>query len=97
LAERATVELESDRGLEGKLLVGNHPAVLVNFVDSDSAGVTDSIDHVAFEGSGYDEIRSHLDALGVAHEVVESPRFDLKQIYVFDPNGIRIEINIRGE
>ena len=79
------------------LLVGDHPAVHVNFVDHDRAGVTGSIDHVAFVGSGYDEMRARLDQLGVAHEVVESPQFDLKQIYVFDPNGVRIEINIRGE
>jgi catechol 2,3-dioxygenase-like lactoylglutathione lyase family enzyme len=79
------------------LLVGDHPAVHVNFVDRDRAGVTGSIDHVAFEGSGYDDMRARLGELGVAHEVVESPQFDLKQIYVFDPNGIRIEINIRGE
>jgi catechol 2,3-dioxygenase-like lactoylglutathione lyase family enzyme len=79
------------------LLVGDHPAVHVNFVDRDRAGVTGSIDHVAFEGSGYDDMRAKLDELGVAHEVVESPQFNLKQIYVFDPNGVRIEINIRGE
>lgn len=79
------------------LLVGDHPAVHVNFVDRDRAGVTGSIDHVAFVGSGYDEMRARLDELGVAHEVVESPQFNLKQIYVFDPNGVRIEINISGE
>lgn len=40
---------------------------------------------------------ARLAELGAAHEVVESPQFDLKQIYLFDPNGVRIEINIRGE
>ena len=79
------------------LLVGDHPAVHVNFVDRDRAGVTGSIDHVAFEGSGYDDMRARLDELGVAHEVVESPQFNLKQIYVFDPNGVRIEINVAAE
>jgi catechol 2,3-dioxygenase-like lactoylglutathione lyase family enzyme len=79
------------------LLVGDHPAVHVNFVESDRAGATGSIDHVAFVGSGYDDMRARLNELGVAHEVVESPQFDLKQIYLFDPNGVRIEINIRGE
>ncbi|HVE18872.1 MAG TPA: VOC family protein [Ilumatobacteraceae bacterium] len=79
------------------LLVGDHPAVHVNFVERDRAGATGSIDHVAFEGSGYDDMRTRLVELGVVHEVVESPQFDLKQIYLFDPNGVRIEINIRGE
>jgi catechol 2,3-dioxygenase-like lactoylglutathione lyase family enzyme len=79
------------------LLVGDHPAVHVNFVEHGRAGATGSIDHVAFDGSGYDDMRARLTELGVAHEVVESPQFDLKQIYLFDPNGVRIEINIRGE
>lgn len=79
------------------ILVGDHPAIHVNFVDADRAGPTGSIDHVAFEGSGYAAMCAHLAAAGVAFEVVESPQFDLKQIYVVDPNGVRIEINIRNE
>ena len=79
------------------LLVGDHPAIHVNFVDTDRAGPTGSIDHVAFEGSGFDDMRAHLTALGAPYEIVESPQFNLKQIYVVDPNGVRIEINIRNE
>jgi catechol 2,3-dioxygenase-like lactoylglutathione lyase family enzyme len=79
------------------LLVGDHPAVHVNFVDADRAGRTGSIDHVAFEGSGYDEMCARLESLGSEYEAIESPQFNLKQIYVVDPNGIRIEINIRNE
>ncbi|MEP7046336.1 MAG: VOC family protein [Ilumatobacteraceae bacterium] len=79
------------------ILVGDHPAVHVNFVERDRAGVTGSIDHVAFEGSGFEAMCAHLDELAVTYEVVETPQYDLKQIYVVDPNGIRIEINIRGE
>jgi catechol 2,3-dioxygenase-like lactoylglutathione lyase family enzyme len=79
------------------LLVGDHPAVHINFVEVDRAGQTGSIDHVAFEGSGFTAMCAHLHALGADYEIVESPQFDLQQIYVRDPNGIRIEINIRGE
>jgi catechol 2,3-dioxygenase-like lactoylglutathione lyase family enzyme len=79
------------------LLVGDHPAVHVNFVDQDRAGRTGSIDHVAFEGSGYEATRARLDEFGASYDVVESPQFNLKQIFVMDPNGIRIEINIRNE
>jgi catechol 2,3-dioxygenase-like lactoylglutathione lyase family enzyme len=79
------------------LLVGDHPAIHVNFVDTDRAGSTGPIDHVAFEGSGFDDMRTHLTASGAPYEVVESPQFNLKQIYVVDPNGVRIEINIRNE
>ena len=77
------------------LLVGDHPAVHVNFVDQDRGGRTGSIDHVAFVGSGFDATRARLDQHGATYDVVESPH--LKQIFVVDPNGIRIEINIRDE
>ena len=79
------------------LLVDGHPAIHVNFVDDDRAAPTGAIDHVAFEASGYLDMRDRLDELGVDYETVESPQLDLMQIYVVDPNQIRVEINIRGE
>lgn len=79
------------------LLVDDHPAIHVNFVEGDKRETTGAIDHVAFDGAGYLETRTHLDDLGVEYEAVESPQFDLMQLYVRDPNGVRVEINIRGE
>jgi catechol 2,3-dioxygenase-like lactoylglutathione lyase family enzyme len=79
------------------ILVGDHPAIHVNFIDAGRAGPTGAIDHVAFEGSGYEELKVHLDSMGASYEAVESPQFNLKQIYITDPNGVRIEINIRNE
>lgn len=79
------------------ILVDDVAAIHVNFVDVDSSGKTGAIDHVAFEGHDYRDFCRHLTALAVPFETVESPQFDLAQIYVVDPNGIRIEINIRGE
>ena len=79
------------------LLVDDHPAIHVNFVDEDLAAPTGAMDHVAFEASGYLETCERLDKLDVDYETVESPQFDLLQIYVVDPNQIRVEINIRGE
>ena len=79
------------------LLVDDHPAIHVNFVDEDLAAPTGAMDHVAFEAAGYLEMCERLDKLAVVYETVESPQFDLLQIYVVDPNQIRVEINIRGE
>jgi len=79
------------------LFLGDHPVVHVNFVDHDSPGNSGSVNHVAFEGSGFDEVCAKLDRLGVRYKAVESPSFRLQQIYVTDPNGVMIEINIRGE
>ncbi len=79
------------------LLVDDHPAIHVNFVEQDRAAPTGAIDHVAFEASGYLEMCGHLRELDIDFDTVESPQFDLLQIYVVDPNQIRVEINIRGE
>lgn len=79
------------------LLVGDHPAIHVNFVNEDPAAPTGAIDHVAFEASGYLAMCQRLDRLGVEYETIESPQFDLLQIYVVDPNQVRVEINIRDE
>jgi catechol 2,3-dioxygenase-like lactoylglutathione lyase family enzyme len=79
------------------IFVGDTAAIHINFVEVDQAGKTGAIDHVAFEGRDYRGFCAHLRGLGVPFETVESPQFDLAQIYLIDPNGIRIEINIRGE
>jgi catechol 2,3-dioxygenase-like lactoylglutathione lyase family enzyme len=79
------------------IFVGSEAAIHVNFVDVDQAGKTGAIDHIAFEGEDYKGYCRHLRDLGIPFETAESPQFDLAQIYVVDPNDIRIEINIRGE
>ena len=79
------------------IFVGDAAAIHVNFIETDLSGKTGAIDHIAFEGHGYRDFCRHLTELGVEFDTVESPQFDLAQIYVVDPNGIKIEINIRGE
>ena len=79
------------------LLVEGHAAIHVNFVDADLAAPTGAINHVAFEGSNFLETCERLDSLDIDYSTVESPQFNLLQIYVVDPNEIRVEINIRGE
>jgi catechol 2,3-dioxygenase-like lactoylglutathione lyase family enzyme len=91
-------ERRPDFGLPGAwLLVDDHPAIHINFVDEEPAASTGAIDHVAFEGEGFLEMCAQLDSLGVDYETMELAPVDLLQIFVVDPNGIRVEINIRGE
>jgi catechol 2,3-dioxygenase-like lactoylglutathione lyase family enzyme len=52
------------------------------------------IDHVAFVADEYDRMKRQLDELGVTYEVVDSrPSRMLRQLYLLDPNGVRIEVN----
>ncbi len=55
------------------------------------------IDHVAFSATGYDEIAARLERLGVHATPNEIPEIRLRQLFVLDPNGVRVEINVAGE
>lgn len=52
-----------------------------------------AVDHVAFGGSDYDAIAARLEAAGVEPVANEVPGA-LRQLYVTDPNGVRIELNV---
>jgi catechol 2,3-dioxygenase-like lactoylglutathione lyase family enzyme len=76
------------------ILVDGHPYIHVNFVEDDRAARTGAIDHLGFVGTDYEGLRDHLLRLAVMFEEAENRRANLRQIYVTDPNQIRIEINI---
>ena len=91
-------ERRPDFGQPGAwLFVDDHPAVHINYVDEDPAADTGAFHHVAFEASGYLELCQRFDDLGIDYRAVESPALDLMQIFVKDPNQVRVELNIRGE
>jgi len=53
-----------------------------------------SVDHVAFAApSGYDELAARLEAAGVEAVRNEVPGV-FRQLFVTDPNGVRIELNV---
>ncbi len=89
------------------ILVDDHPAIHINFIDPDTTGIdgadgqtenrTGPLDHIAFEASGYMEFESTFNRLGIAYRKFERPEIDLCQLFLHDPNGVKIEINIRGE
>lgn len=58
---------------------------------------TGSLDHVAFQASGFREFRAKLDALGVAYRHREVPQFKLQQLFVKDPDGLTLELNFPSE
>jgi catechol 2,3-dioxygenase-like lactoylglutathione lyase family enzyme len=54
-----------------------------------------AIDHVAFECEGYDEIRQRLQAMDVKFVENDFPGFNLRQLFLKDPNGVTLELNFR--
>jgi catechol 2,3-dioxygenase-like lactoylglutathione lyase family enzyme len=56
---------------------------------------TGSVDHIAFTADDYDEIRRRLADDGVRAVPNQVPAAGLRQLFFEDPNGVRVEINVR--
>jgi len=57
---------------------------------------TGPFDHVAFNATGFSEMKSELERRKIAFSVNEPRGVDLRQIFVDDPNGVKIELNYFG-
>ena len=57
---------------------------------ADAAG---PVDHVAFQRGSYEELVGRLEAAGVEAVRNEVPGV-FRQLFVTDPNGVRIELNV---
>ncbi len=53
------------------------------------------IDHVAFAAADYGELAARLDAAGIEAVANDVPAAGLRQLFFTDPNGVRIELNVR--
>ena len=65
--------------------------------DHDREDDTGTIDHVAFRCKGFSEFIARFQQHNQQFKIQEIPDFDLKQIFVKDPNGVTIELNFFGE
>jgi catechol 2,3-dioxygenase-like lactoylglutathione lyase family enzyme len=63
---------------------------------SESAAPGGAVDHIAFGADGYDEAAARLLRAGIEMVENEVPAAGLRQIFVEDPNGVRVEINFSG-
>ena len=51
------------------------------------------IDHMAFHGTGLAESVARLKAKGIAYELRKLPAYGTWQLFFFDPNGAKVEID----
>lgn len=78
------------------LWLGSQAVVHLVFEDDDPGLQTDApFNHIAFASHDFDQIVAQLDELGLEHRISDRPNIGLKQIFVRDPNGVRVEINCR--
>lgn len=62
---------------------------------SDRTGPTGSFDHVAFEASDFEAVRQRLKGAEIPFAENVVPGFRIRQIFLDDPDGVRIELNFR--
>ena len=62
---------------------------------SKPADSTGSFDHVAFNGSNFQEMVDKLTHLSIPYERNDVPGVGLIQLFLDDPNGIKLELNYR--
>lgn len=55
-----------------------------------------SINHFALRVADYNQAMAALQAKGIPFDTATTPGGELKQIYITDPNGVRIELNCPG-
>jgi catechol 2,3-dioxygenase-like lactoylglutathione lyase family enzyme len=53
------------------------------------------VDHLAFAAADHDALAARLEAAGVPAVSNDVPAAGIRQIFLEDPNGVRIELNVR--
>jgi catechol 2,3-dioxygenase-like lactoylglutathione lyase family enzyme len=60
---------------------------------SDATEGTGVVDHIAFRATGLREMLAHLKSLGVDFRQRQVNDQGLYQLFLFDPNGVKVELN----
>lgn len=64
---------------------------------SEAAPGTGPLDHIAFNADGFAAFREHLDKRGIDYATNRVPGPDFWQIFLHDPDGIKIELNFPND
>ena len=79
------------------LCAGGRDVVHIVAADESKAASKDaSINHFALRIDDYDGAVAQLERCGVPFKTATTPGGELRQIYVTDPNGVRVELNCPG-
>ncbi|MBV9996994.1 MAG: VOC family protein [Caulobacteraceae bacterium] len=79
------------------LYLGDRPVVhLFAAVEDAGEAAGAGFDHFAFEADDLPNVRARLERLGVAFRESDIPDMRLHQLFLRDPDGVKIEINFRG-
>lgn len=59
----------------------------------DGQSGTGAVDHIAFVASGIADMRARLARHGITFRERQVPDMGLRQVFIHDPNGVKIELN----
>jgi catechol 2,3-dioxygenase-like lactoylglutathione lyase family enzyme len=59
------------------------------------ARATGPIDHLAFAAEGHGSLLARIESAGVEVVSNDVPSAGIRQLFLDDPNGVRIELNVR--
>lgn len=82
------------------IMIGDRAGIHINFVDHSHQGIggdTGPIDHIAFDATDHSAFENVFTENDIEYRKVARPEINLVQLFLHDPNGIKIEINIRNE
>lgn len=74
------------------LWAGDRPVIHLVFLDKDPGTVSGPFDHIAFATDDFDGLCARLVERNVDHKIGGHADLGLKQVFVHDPNGIRVEV-----
>jgi catechol 2,3-dioxygenase-like lactoylglutathione lyase family enzyme len=61
--------------------------------ESQATSGSGAVDHIAFRATGLRKMIAHLESLGVDFKQRKVDDQGLYQLFMFDPNGVKIELN----
>ena len=56
-------------------------------------GIENPVAHVAFEAQGFEQTCNQLDVAGYPYKTADVPETKIRQIFLVDPNGVKLELN----
>lgn len=96
---------QSIMGARGAWMVdaGGNPSIHIGLKEAYPEDLADacedtgggSVHHVAFQCTGYADVRARLEALGLLVSTNDVPTVGLRQLFLRDPNDVLLELNFR--
>lgn len=79
------------------LYVDEQPVIHIVLRDSVSDGPTGAIHHVALKAADLESMTERLEQFGIAFAKTVVPDLSVTQLFIDDPNGVKLELNFYAD